>query len=192
MFDLVYPEEPAPLLKVKAVHGNTEVLPVVESTGLVIGRSTRKACHEYGLLHPVVHLQIVNHFGKIYLQKRSATKDLLPNHWDTAVGGHVSYGESLMEALVREAGEELGLFDFNPVYLKSYVYTNSCEAELVNIFALVTDRAINPDSDEVSEGRWWSTEEIELAAAHGTETEALTPQFEQEYADIRDSLLALI
>jgi isopentenyldiphosphate isomerase len=31
----------------------------------------------------------------LYLQKRSETKDIQPGKWDTAVGGHVDYGETI-------------------------------------------------------------------------------------------------
>ena len=189
MFELIYPEDPAPLMSVKSVRGNTEVLPIVEPSGLVIGRSSRKACHgNLSLLHPVVHLHIIDHFGRIYLQKRSESKDLFPGYWDTAVGGHVSYGESLSEALFREAAEELGLVDFNPIYLQSYVFTNQHENELVNIFAVVTDRTITPDSDEVAEGDWWTCERIESEMGR----DKLTPQFESEYLKIKETLLALL
>lgn len=189
MFELVYPSEPAPLLAVKAVKGNTEVVPIIENSGLVIGRSTRKACHgNPALFHPVVHLHIINHRGELYLQKRSESKDLCPGMWDTAVGGHVTYGESLAEALLREAAEELAIVDFNPVYLDSYRWVTEMETELVNIFALVTDRSICPDNDEVEEGRWWTQEE--LAAAIGNHI--LTPQFEEEYIKMKDRLFALL
>ena len=82
----------------------------MEPSGLVYGRATRDWCHSGSkVLHPVVHLHIVDRFGNIYLQKRAMTKDLLPGYWDTAVGGHVTYGEQAVEALYREAAEELGL-----------------------------------------------------------------------------------
>ena len=186
---LLYPSDPAPLMAVKSVRGNTEILPIVEPNGVVIGRSTRKACHTHpGLLHPVVHLHIIDPYDNIYLQKRSATKDLFPGRWDTAVGGHVTYGESLYEALIREAGEELAFVDFNPAFLESYVWRSPMETELVNIFATVTDRDIDPDNDEVDEGRWWTRKEVEEAIGQGI----LTPQFEQEFTRIKDQLFALL
>ena len=98
------------------------MLPIVEPSGNVIGQSTREYCHGGSkLLHPVVHLHIINRFGELYLQKRSMNKDLLPGMWDTAVGGHVGYGESIHEALFREAGEELGFTRFNPVFINSRI-----------------------------------------------------------------------
>ena len=45
------------------------------------------------LLHPVVHLHVMREGGFLYLQKRAMDKDIQPGKWDTAVGGHVDFGE---------------------------------------------------------------------------------------------------
>ena len=108
MIELVYPLDPAPLTGPEA--DASELLPVVDENGLVIGRAAREYCHsgEEQLLHPVVHLQIVDRYSRFFLQHRSRNKETFPNRWDVAVGGHVSYGEYYQEALFREAGEEIG------------------------------------------------------------------------------------
>ena len=80
-----------------------EWFPLVDEAGLVIGKATRKECHSgTKLLHPVVHLHVFNNVGELYLQKRSLRKDIQPGKWDTAVGGHIDYGETVEEALRRE------------------------------------------------------------------------------------------
>ena len=115
-------------------------------------------------------------------------KKIQPGKWDTAVGGHVSYGETIYEALHRESAEELGLTDFNPIYIETYLFESEIEKEMVNIFAAVGTYDLKPDQDEVDEGRWWPIEEIDANLGKGV----FTPNFESEYQMIRSSLLALL
>lgn len=189
MTELIYPVEPAPVLRGCKVAKAAEMLPVVDVNGYVVAQASRSYCHS-GVkpLHPVVHLHIINRNSEIYLQKRSATKELLPLYWDTAVGGHISYGEHVIEALYREASEELGLFDFNPFPICSYLFESDIEKELVNVFAAVGSPALHPDGAEVEEGRWWPVEEIESSMGKNI----LTPNFEGEFARIKNSLVALL
>ena len=78
---------------------NTEIFPLVNEAGEVVGKATRQECHSGSmLLHPVVHLHIFDNQGRLYLQKRSMDKDIQPGKWDTAVGGHVDFGETVEQA----------------------------------------------------------------------------------------------
>lgn len=196
MFDLIYPVSPAPVMPLPSADNpgdrpcpTGEMVPVVEENGLVTGQATRQSVHDGSkLMHPVIHLHIINREGCLYIQKRSMKKDLLPGRWDTAVGGHVDYGETLEEALYREASEELGFRDFNPIFLKSYIWESAREKELVSVFATVGNFTLKPDNDEVTEGRYWNMSEIESNLARGL----FTPNFEQEFKSIKDTLLALL
>ena len=118
---------------------DTEIFPVVDPNGTVIGRATRHECHSGSmLLHPVVHLHVFIPHGELYLQKRSMGKFVQPGKWDTSVGGHVAYGETPLEALHREAGEEIGFHDFEPIKAAQYVFESSKERELVYTYYCVT------------------------------------------------------
>ena len=195
MVELIYPYEMAPVLptptagsKAVMAHGS-EWFPIVLPSGMVVGRSTREYCHGGSKpLHPVIHIHIIDRFSRIYLQKRSMRKDIQPGKWDTAVGGHVSYGESLIEAVYREASEELGFTEFNPIYLETYEFESSVEREMVNVFAAVGSYELHPDLDEVDEGRWWELADIDANIGMGI----FTPNFESEFQMIRKSLLALL
>lgn len=195
MIDLIYsydmaPVVPAPTAGSKAVkaHGN-EWFPIVLPSGMVVGRSTREYCHSGAKpLHPVIHIHIIDRFSRVFLQKRSMRKDIQPGKWDTAVGGHVSYGESLIEAVYREASEELGFTEFNPIYLETYEFESAVEKEMVNVFAAVGSYELHPDLDEVDDGRWWDLTDIDANMGKGI----FTPNFENEFQMIRSSLLALL
>ena len=154
-----------------------ELLPLVDPAGNVIGKATRTECHNGSmLLHPVVHLHVFNSKGELYLQKRPEWKTIQPGKWDTAVGGHVDFGEDIRTALLREAREELGIDASQATLIEKYVFTSECEKELIFAHRLTTDAAITP-SAETDGGRFWSMKEIHDAIGQGT----LTPNFEQEF-----------
>ena len=156
---------------------NQELFPVVDEEGCVVGSATRGECHGGSkLLHPVVHLHVFDSQGRLYLQQRPLWKDIQPGKWDTAVGGHVGYGEEVADALCREAREELGIEDFVPEYLLRYVFESERERELVNVYRTTHDGDIRPTA-ELDGGRFWTLDEIREAMGKGV----LTPNFESEF-----------
>lgn len=160
-------------------HDNMEeLLPLVDEMGNVIGKATRGECHNGSRrLHPVVHLHVFNSRGELYLQKRPDWKDIQPGKWDTAVGGHVAFGETPEEALRREVNEELGIKVFRPTFLTKYVFDSRQERELVYVNRTVYDGEIYPSKEELSGGKFWTACEIDQAIGLGI----FTPNFEKEY-----------
>ena len=142
-----------------------------------MGKATRGECHDGSKrLHPVVHLHVFNSAGELYLQKRPEWKDIQPGKWDTAVGGHIDYGETPEEALLREVREELGITAFTPQRLGMYVFESLRERELVYVFRTIYDGEIHPSDDELDGGRFWTLDEIRAAIGQNI----LTPNFESE------------
>lgn len=158
-----------------------EWLPLVNEKGEVTGQAPRSVCHSgTKLLHPVVHLHIMNEKGGIFLQKRSMKKDLLPGMWDTAVGGHIGLNEKVEVALRRESFEELGITEFEARFIGQYIWESIREKELVFSFLCTSHSPIRIDNDEVDEGRFWSEQEIE----EGIRLNRLTPNFIHEYTTL--------
>ena len=155
-----------------------EIFPLVDEEGAVIGSATRGECHSGSkLLHPVVHLHVFNSQGQVYLQRRPDWKDIQPGKWDTAVGGHIDYGENPTDALRREVREELGITDFTPRSLGKYVFESKKERELVYVNTTIYDGVISPSTEELAGGRFWTIDEIRAALGK----DVLTPNFESEF-----------
>ena len=147
-----------------------------------MGRAPRHLVHgNPDLLHAVVHLHIFSSQGKLYLQKRASTKDLYPDKWDTAVGGHVLSGEDIETALRREIHEELGIEVSHYLPLFNYIMRNSYESEWIHAFAAQYDGPFFINTSEISEGRFWTFGEIE----NNIGKNIFTPNFESEFAKIK-------
>jgi isopentenyldiphosphate isomerase/intracellular septation protein A len=165
--------------KAREIKPNTEeILPIVDMEGKILGKAPRSLVHsnkEY--LHPVVHLHILNGSSQLYLQKRSTQKIIQPGKWDTAVGGHVAWGESIEQSLMRETQEEAGLTTFNPIPMARYVWESEVERELVYTF--ICYAKIQPvfEHGEIDGGKYWSFAEIRNNLSKGV----FTPNFEKEF-----------
>ena len=174
-------------LQYPATESGNEYFPLIDEQGNVVGQATRRYCHGGSMaLHPVVHLHVFDKDGRLYLQKRSMKKDIAPGLWDTSVGGHVDMGESLLDAVLREAREEVGVVlvrseelgvRSTPLrFLFQYIWQSSREREFVTAFAVTYDGELYPDHDEVDEGRFWTIEELKALQGKGM----FTQQFEEQ------------
>lgn len=155
-----------------------EWVPLVSEQGNITGRAPRSVVHNGSkLLHPVVHMHVLNSKKNILLQKRPPTKLIQPGKWDTTVGGHISAGEDIQQALKKEAYEEIGLGAFDAKFLKLYKWESEAEMELVYLFITRNSNDFCIHSEEVDETRFWSMKQIEENLGSGI----FTPNFEHEY-----------
>lgn len=161
-----------------------EWLPLLNVRGEIIGKAPRSVCHsgkEY--LHPVVHLHVLNNKGEIYLQKRSMNKLVQPGKWDTAVGGHVAFGEQIETSLVREAYEEIGIRDFTPQLAAQYIWESDIEREWVFCFVTNYNGPLTINPDEVDEGKFWPIADVRKNIGK----QIFTPNFEEEFIKVFQS-----
>ena len=146
-----------------------EIIDELNEKGEVIGVMDKDVAHREGRLHRSIHLWIINDEGEILLQRRCADKKLYPNTWDVSVGGHVGTKENSVDAVFREAKEELGVdldienveyFGTVPERLK---YEDIDSNELVDVFIArqnIKKEDIVLQKEEVSDVCFVSIEEL--------------------------------
>lgn len=87
-----------------------ELIDVLDESGNKTGEIvTRTQVHEKGLWHRIIVVSIIDKNGHILMQQRSINKDSNPGKWDVSAAGHVSSGQTSIEAAIREVSEELGI-----------------------------------------------------------------------------------
>ncbi len=165
---------------------NEEWLPIVDEEGKVLGKAPRSVCHsDKNLLHPVVHLHVINKQNRIFLQKRPMFKKVQPGKWDTAVGGHISFNETLEQSLKRETFEEIGISDFNAKLIGTYKWESDIETELVYMFITNYNNGIKINNKELDKGKFWSINQINKNLGLGV----FTPNFELEFDILKKQVL---
>jgi 8-oxo-dGTP pyrophosphatase MutT (NUDIX family) len=75
----------------------------------VLATVERAACRALGISTEAVHLNAYADDGTLVIARRAPHKPIDPDHWDNLVGGMVPAGETLEQALEREAWEEAGI-----------------------------------------------------------------------------------
>ncbi len=138
-----------------------EFFDVVNERDEPVGRAARREVHARGLLHRAVHVLVDDGAGKIFLQKRSMTKDTSPGRWDSSSSGHVDAGEDYDTAAVRELGEELGLP--TAVTPTRWFRVEACADtghEFVWVYRLRATGPFTLNAEEIESGGWFTPAEI--------------------------------
>lgn len=154
-----------------------EILPVVNKKDEVIDTSPREICHAKKLRHRAVQVFVFNKKGEILVQKRSPDKDEYPGYYEASVSGHVLTEETYEEAALREIEEELGLIigkeELHERGKFEVLFGN--EHEIIQLFALFTNKKPEIHSGEIESIEWLSNAELVKQIKQGKKK--FTPEF---------------
>ena len=179
----------------EVVSHDDEPLILVDEQDREVGTLDKASCHDGdGRLHRAFSLFVFNAKGDTLLQRRHPDKRLWPGYWSNGCCSHPRRGESLPQAVVRRADEELGL-DVAPEFLFKFQYRESfadvgSEFELCSVF--VTHGSPRPriNTAEIAEWRWISPQDLdrEIDASPAV----FTPWFKIEWQRLRTEFSARI
>lgn len=86
-----------------------EIVAIVDEANRLVGSAPRWKMRAGRLPHRASYILVFDARGWIFLQKRTATKDIYPGYYDVAAGGVVLAGETYEQSAERELAEELGI-----------------------------------------------------------------------------------
>jgi isopentenyldiphosphate isomerase len=110
----------------------------------------------------VINAFIQNSKGELWIPRRAAHKKLFPLALDVSIGGHVTYGESYEEALLKEAAEEVNL-DLKAIPYELLGYLNPHQHDLsafMKVYLIKSDEVPNYNKEDFVEHFWLKPEEI--------------------------------
>lgn len=138
-----------------------EIFDIVNERDEVIGRRPRREVHRDGHRHRAVHVLVIGPDGRVFLQKRSMTKDTFPGAWDSSASGHLDSGEDYDACAVRELAEELGLkVDGPPARLFKIDACAETGQEFVWVYKLESAGPFVLHPEEIERGEWFAPAEI--------------------------------
>ncbi len=137
-----------------------EVVALYDEAGEVVGSAPRTGKRARNLRHAASSIVVRDPLGRIYLHRRTETKDVYPGLLDFAAGGVVLAGEDPADGAVREVGEELGVVGVPLEPLGVADYADEHTSYRAVRFVVTWDGPIRWQPEEVSWGEWVTVEEL--------------------------------
>ena len=152
--------------------GATELVVLLAEDGTPIGTQDKATVHtEATPLHFAFSTHVFNDTGEILVTRRALSKRAWPGVWTNSFCGHPGPGESLEDAVIRRAEQELGMrlrtvspaipdFRYRAVDASGIV-----ENEICPVFTAVVDGPLAPSPDEVMDFAWVDPASLVAAVA---------------------------
>jgi 8-oxo-dGTP pyrophosphatase MutT (NUDIX family)/aminoglycoside phosphotransferase (APT) family kinase protein len=86
-----------------------EVVALYDEEGRPVGAVPRSVMRSQNLRHAATGIVVRDSYGRVYVHRRTQTKDVYPGRWDFTAGGVVLAGEDPLDGARRELDEELGV-----------------------------------------------------------------------------------
>lgn len=137
-----------------------EVVALYDEAGEVVGSAPRSVVRARNLRHAASSIVVRDPYGRIYLHRRTETKDVYPGLLDFAAGGVVLAGEDPAAGAVREVEEELGVVGVPLEPLGVADYADEHTSYRAVRFVVTWEGPIRWQPEEVSWGDWVTLDEL--------------------------------
>ena len=143
-----------------ATGASAELVTVLDDEGRPCGVATRARVRAENLLHGATAVLVRDSNRRIYVHRRTETKDIYPGAFDCWAGGVLAAGEEPGAGAVRELAEELGIEGVTLRPLFTTRWRDATVQAIYHAFEVTWDGPITHQADEVAWGDWWTTDEL--------------------------------
>jgi isopentenyldiphosphate isomerase len=176
-----------------------EYIDIVDKNGHPTGVSAPKSeIHTKGHMHNTAHVWCYTSDGNILLQQRSASKAIYPLLWDVSVAGHIDAGETIEQAAIREAQEEIGICISEHHLIKIGVFkcfqsypNGMIDNEFHNTFITEVDiniKDLRPQKEEVEAIKFVNFSEFETLLKNSETNNHFVPTNRTYYEFVLDAI----
>ncbi|OLR95133.1 NUDIX hydrolase [Actinokineospora bangkokensis] len=131
-------------------------------SGVVTGVAPRWRVRAENLPHAATQVLLRDGRGRVYVHRRTATKDIYPGAHDAWAGGVIASGEDIDAGAQRELAEELGVTSrIRPCF--RYWYRDEQANYLACVYEAThrpADGPVRHQPQEVAEGWWMPWDEL--------------------------------
>jgi 8-oxo-dGTP pyrophosphatase MutT (NUDIX family) len=129
-------------------------------TRQVVGSTPRSVMRRDNLPHLVAAVIVRDPSGRVYVHRRSDTKDVFPGLHDAMAAGTVEAGEDPEATACRELAEELGISGatLHPEFVQWFEDADT--RHLAHVWSTVWDGPVVHQPEEIAWGAWMTPEEL--------------------------------
>lgn len=143
----------------------SEKIIVVDEKDNELGLKEKEECHKIeGTLHRAVTVFILNNQGHLLITKRSKSKMLWPEIWETSCSTHVHGNENYKQSAEERVKYELNILSklkFHAKFRYSAIFKEiGSENEVCALLMGYWNKKIKPNLNEILEYKWISLEEL--------------------------------
>jgi isopentenyldiphosphate isomerase len=145
-----------------------ELVTVLDDLGRPTGVARRERVRSQNLLHEATAVLVRRPDGRIYVHRRTDTKDIYPGAHDCWAGGVLGVGEHPDDGARRELAEELGIsgVDIEPLLVTRWA--DSQVRAVYHAYTALWDGDVVHQPSEVAWGAWWTPAELRQRLADPT------------------------
>jgi isopentenyldiphosphate isomerase len=137
-----------------------ELVTILDDDGRPCGVATRGQVRRQNLLHGATAVLVRRSDGRVYVHRRTTTKDIYPGAFDCWAGGVLAVGEPPDVGAARELAEELGVEHAALRPLVVTRWSDPAVQAIYHVYSTEWDGPIVHQAAEVAWGEWWTLETL--------------------------------